>query len=105
MHCLTVEGPSHLWVSGFSSSLTRQGLLFSHKLQETRAPSPQSIIAGPGLIWLLRTRISENFDFEVGIPSSDFVPSSPLEQRGTQVWPMCNLHDQCVQDGVPGTGV
>lgn len=86
------------------SSLTGQGLLFSHKLRETRAPSPQSIVAGPGLVWLLRTRISENFDFEVGIPSSDFVPSSPLEQRGTQGWPMRILHDQCVQDGVPGTG-
>lgn len=43
-HRLTVEGPGHLWVSVSSSSLTKQGLLFSHKLQETRAPLPKALL-------------------------------------------------------------
>lgn len=32
------------WVSVSSSSLTKQGLLFSHKLQETRAPLPKALL-------------------------------------------------------------
>lgn len=103
-HRLTVEGPGHLGVSlQLQPHQTRPA--FQPQTSGDSCPPPQSVVAGPGLIWLLRTRISENFDSEVGIPSSDFVPSSPLEQRGTQVWPVCSLHDQCVQDGVPGPGV